>query len=71
MTDSNFSIRLQRLRVRRRIDRKTLGECCGLSKNIIGQYERGEREPTMRSLVKIADYFDVSTDYLLGRKNFL
>lgn len=68
---SDFSARLQRLRERRRIDRKTLGECCGLSKNIIGQYERGEREPTIGSLVKIADYFEVSTDYLLGRQNFL
>lgn len=68
---SDFSSRLQRLRERRRIDRKTLGECCGLSKNIIGQYERGEKEPSLKTLIEIADFFEVSTDYLLGRQNFL
>lgn len=68
---NDFPRRLQRLRERRRINRKVLGELCGLSKNIIGQYERGEREPTISSLIKIADFFEVSTDYLLGRQNFL
>lgn len=65
-----FPARLQKLREHRRMNRKALGECCGLSKNAIGQYERGEREPTVRALVKIADFFEVSTDYLLGRKKF-
>lgn len=69
--NSEFPARLRRLRERSRMDRKRLGECCGMSKNIIGQYERGEREPTISSLVKIADFFEVSTDYLLGRQNFL
>lgn len=68
---NEFPHRLQRLRERRRINRKVLGELCGLSKNTIGQYERGEREPTISSLIKIADFFEVSTDYLLGRQNFL
>lgn len=68
---SEFSGRLRRLRERRRIDQKTLGECCGLSKNIIGMYEQGEKEPSLKTLIKIADFFEVSTDYLLGRKNFL
>lgn len=68
---SGFPQRLQRLRERQHMSRKALGECCGLSKNVIGQYERGEREPAAGSLVKIADFFQVSTDYLLGRQNFL
>ena len=67
---SEFPKRLRKLREKRRMSRKALGELCGLSKNIIGQYERGEREPTIRSLEKIADFFEVSTDYLLGRKKF-
>ncbi len=67
---SEFPKRLRKLREKRRMNRKALGELCGLSKNIIGQYERGEREPTIRSLEKIADFFEVSTDYLLGRKKF-
>lgn len=55
------------MRERRRMSRTALSECCGLSKNIISRYERGEREPSASSLIKIADFFEVSTDYLLGR----
>lgn len=69
--ESEFPGRLRRLRERRRMNRKVMGECCGLSKNIIGMYERGEKEPSLKTLIKIADFFEVSTDYLLGRKNFL
>jgi len=66
-----FPERLQKLRERRRMNRKALGELCGLSKNIIGQYEKGEKEPSLRTLVELADFFEVSVDYLLGRQNFL
>lgn len=66
-----FPIRLRKLREREGINRKTLGECCGLSKNIVGMYEAGEKDPSLKTLVKIADYFNVSTDYLLGRQKFL
>ncbi len=69
--ESEFPGRLRRLRERRRMNRKAMGECCGLSKNIIGMYERGEKEPSLKTLIKIADFFEVSTDYLLGRENFL
>lgn len=64
---SEFPNRLRRLRERRRVTRKALGECCGLSKNMIGKYERGEKEPSIKALVELADYFEVSTDFLLGR----
>lgn len=53
------------------MSRLALGECCGLSKNIIGKYERGEQEPLASSLAEIADFFEVSTDYLLGRQDFM
>ena len=63
----DFPHRLQKLRERKSVSRKALGECCGLSKNMIGKYERGEREPSMKVLVALSDYFDVSVDYILGR----
>ncbi len=50
------------------MSRKALGELCGLSKNIIGQYERGEKEPSVRTLIALAEHLDVSVDHLLGRK---
>ena len=68
---SEFPKRLQRLRERKQMSRKALGELCGLSKDIIGKYERGEREPSASSLEKLADFFRMSMDELwLGRKNF-
>lgn len=69
--ENEFPGRLRKLRERRRMNQKALGECCGVSKNTVARWERGEREPAMCSLIKIADFFEVSTDYLLGRQNFL
>ena len=37
---------------------------------MISLYERGEKAPSVEVLVNLADFFGVSTDYLLGRKNF-
>ncbi len=68
---SDFPQRLRMLRERRRMDRKALSECCGLSKNVIARYERGERIPDIYTAQKIADFFDVTLDYLAGNeKNF-
>lgn len=68
---SEFSDRLRRLRERCGMNRKALSECCGLSKNTVARYERGERTPDIKDATKIADFFEVSLDYLCGRKNFL
>lgn len=62
-----FPKRLQWMRERRGISRRRLSELCGLSKNSIARYERGEGEPNMESLIALADFFDVSIDYLLCR----
>ena len=61
-----FRQRLQKLREKKRISRRVLSELCGLAPDAIRRYERGESEPSMASLILIADFFDVSTDYLLG-----
>ena len=37
-----------------------------MSQNTISRYETGEREPGIAELLKIADYFNVSVDYILG-----
>jgi len=68
---SVFPERLRRLRERKRMNRKVLGELCGLSKCAISRYERGVRVPDINTAMKIADVFDVSLDYLCGyEKNF-
>ena len=63
-----FRQRLQMLREKRRISRQVLSELCGLSSDAIRRYERGEAEPSVESLTLIADFFEVSVDYLLGRE---
>lgn len=40
-----------------------------MNQNSISRYENGEREADYKTLIKFADYFDVSLDYLLGRSN--
>lgn len=65
-----FPRRLQQLRERQRISRKTLSELCGLQSDAVRKYERGEAEPKLSSFIALADYFRVSLDDLAGRKNF-
>lgn len=62
-----FPERLQYLRERRRISRIVLSELCGLSPDAIRRYERGDSEPSLHSLIAIAEFFEVSVDFLLGR----
>lgn len=67
---STFPERLQRLREQQHKSRVVLSELCGLSSDAIRRYERGEALPTMDALISLADYFDVSLDYLVGREKF-
>lgn len=67
---SDFPARLQRLRERNRLKRCVLAELCGLNSNAIKRYETRKAKPTMDALVAIADFFDVSIDYLLGRSDY-
>lgn len=67
---SEFPNRLRQLRERRRISRRVLSELCGLSKNMIARYERAERVPSLDDAAELADFFEVSIDYLYGRENY-
>ena len=64
-----FSDRLKKLRKDRGITQAEFANKFQISNGTIGNWEAGSREPDMQTLQKIADYFDVSTDYLLGREN--
>ena len=62
---------MQNMRLLRKQKSKTLDEMAqdfGTSEQVLSRYERGEREPDFEMLVKFADYFGVSVDYLIGRK---
>lgn len=64
---SLFSTRLASLRKERNLTQYSLAENLGFSRGQISNYEQGSREPDQDTLLKIADFFDVSVDYLLGR----
>ncbi|MGN0796033.1 MAG: helix-turn-helix domain-containing protein [Christensenellales bacterium] len=65
-----FAQRLLELRNERHVSQATLAKAIGVSDSIICYWETDRSEPTGINLVKLADYFDVSVDYLLGRENY-
>ena len=58
---------LKELRLERKVTQEQLGNTLGVKKNTISQWESETNEPNSGMIIKLADYFDVSTDYLLGR----
>ena len=62
-----FSIRLKELRQSRNLSQKELAEILKVSTGTVGNWEVGLREPDFAMLVKIADLFNVSCDYLLAQ----
>ena len=62
-----FAERLLELRKERGISQKKLAVALGLSDAVICYWETDRSEPTAPNIVRVADYFDVSADYLLGR----
>lgn len=62
-------MRLKELRKARRLSQLKLAMDLGMCQNTISRYETGEREADYKTLIAIADYFNVSIDYLLERTN--
>lgn len=60
-------MRLEELRKTRHLSQVKVAMDLNLSQNSISRYETGEREAGYSVLIAIADYFDVSIDYLLER----
>lgn len=58
---------LQQLRKGAKLTQDQLSDALQVQKRTYGSWERGERQPDFETLCRIADYFGVTTDYLLGR----
>lgn len=65
----NYLARLKELRENKGITQRQLSEETGMSFQSISFYEHGEREPGVKALISLADYFNVSIDYLVGRSD--
>lgn len=66
---TKFPERLKQLREGRGVSQATVSKAMGVSRYAIYSYEKGKTAPTLEGLVILADYFDVTTDYLLGRSD--
>ena len=65
----SFPTRLKELRNARNLTQKEVAESAGMAPMAYQRYEYGTREPAFRQLIALADYFDVSLDYLVGRSD--
>lgn len=61
-----FDKRLYELRIEMKLTQVELSKKSGVSASNITKYERGIRLPTVEILVQLAQFFDVSVDYILG-----
>ncbi len=59
--------RLKRLRTEMQRTQKDMADLLQIDRTTYVKYEAGSNEPTFSSLLRLAEYFDVSVDYLLGR----
>ncbi len=65
-----FSERLKDLRTERGLNQSALAEALGTTQRKVSYWETGQVEPDLAALWKIAEYFGVSADFLLGLKDF-
>ena len=62
-----FRIRLKELRERAGYSQYSFAEKFGVAQSTVGSWEAGKREPNFNTMQRLADFFGVSVDYLLGR----
>lgn len=65
-----FQKRLIEQRKLNKVTQREMANLLGMAQPSYIRYENGTAEPNLENIVKIADYFDVSVDYLLGRSDF-
>ena len=68
--ENKFSEQLNGLRIENNLSRVQLAEKLNISVRLVSYWENGQRECDFDMLIKIADLFSVSVDYLLGRKDY-
>jgi len=60
-------LRIKELREQRGLSQASLASSLGVAQNTLSNWENAKRAPDSEKLIRIADYFAVSVDYLLGR----
>lgn len=70
MENNIFGERLKALRKENHSNQKEIAKIIGSTQRKISYMEQGVTEPDLQTLIKLADYFDVSIDFLCGRKDY-
>lgn len=63
---SGLGERLRKLRLERKLTQREVAEQLGIGVSTLGMYEGGWREPDLDTLMKLARFYGVTTDYLVG-----
>lgn len=61
-----FQRRIKELRLQKNISQMELAKATGISQSAIAKWELGKTEPTASAIIILAEFFDETTDYLLG-----
>lgn len=61
--------KLKKLRMTRNLNQKEVAEAIGVSVGMVSKYESGLKNPSVDTLTKLADYYNVSIDFLKGNEN--
>jgi transcriptional regulator with XRE-family HTH domain len=64
-----LGVRVRHLRTSKDVNQTTLAELLGVTKTQISDIENGKTTTSIERLFRLADYFDVSLDYLVGRSD--
>lgn len=67
---SDLGTRIRNLRIKKGLKQEDLAKFINISKSAIGMYERNEREPSFEILKTLAEFFDVSIDFLLTGNDY-
>lgn len=67
---NKFAERFKEIRLENGLTRAAVAEKLNVSARLIAYWESGQRECDFDMLIKIANFFSVSTDYLLGKTDF-
>ena len=63
-------MRLKELREERDLTQNDVAKAINTTRTNIGRWEKGEHEPSANFVIQLADFLEISTDYLLGREDY-
>ena len=64
---NNFGTKLRNLRENMNLSQQAVADKIKCSRKVLSNYELNKREPDFDTLIRICDFFDITTDFLLGR----